>query len=252
MKIAIRLDDITPMMDWPKFYRFKAILDKYGIKPLIGVIPDCRDEKLNGSGEGAPADFWKYVREELVGNGWQVAMHGMYHVYTTKEAGMFPLNDFSEFAGVPYDTQLEMIKKGRQILSENGIKTGLFMAPGHSFDVNTLKALNKCGFRALTDSFGVSPFEYKGMGFYPIAFKRSIALRHREIKGYTTFVVHTNTLTDKDYKYYNEILGKKRSMFIDYSQMMSAPMKSKNYLTYIFEYWLANIKRIGKNLLKGK
>ena len=47
MKIAIRMDDITPAMDLEKFDRFKAILDKHGIKPLIGVVPECKDEKLN-------------------------------------------------------------------------------------------------------------------------------------------------------------------------------------------------------------
>ena len=29
MKIAVRLDDITPDMDWERFYVFKALLDKY-------------------------------------------------------------------------------------------------------------------------------------------------------------------------------------------------------------------------------
>ena len=46
MYITIRLDDITPDMDWKKFNRFKAILDDNGIKPLIGVVPDCKDSKL--------------------------------------------------------------------------------------------------------------------------------------------------------------------------------------------------------------
>ena len=32
MRITIRMDDITPGMNWDKFLRFKAILDKYDIK----------------------------------------------------------------------------------------------------------------------------------------------------------------------------------------------------------------------------
>ena len=40
MKIAVRLDDITPDMDWERFLAVKKLLDRYGIKPLIGVIPD--------------------------------------------------------------------------------------------------------------------------------------------------------------------------------------------------------------------
>ena len=47
MQIAIRLDDITPDMDWERFLAFKEILDGCGIKPLIGVVPDNRDENLH-------------------------------------------------------------------------------------------------------------------------------------------------------------------------------------------------------------
>ena len=50
MNITVRLDDITPDMDWERFYKFKALLDQYQVKPLIGVVPDNRDELLKGSG----------------------------------------------------------------------------------------------------------------------------------------------------------------------------------------------------------
>ena len=46
MKITVRLDDITPDMDWERFLKFKALLDRYQVKPLIGVVPDNRDENL--------------------------------------------------------------------------------------------------------------------------------------------------------------------------------------------------------------
>ena len=38
MKIAVRMDDIAPGMDWKKFNDFKELLDEYGIKPLIGYL----------------------------------------------------------------------------------------------------------------------------------------------------------------------------------------------------------------------
>ncbi|MED9806067.1 MAG: DUF2334 domain-containing protein, partial [Lachnospiraceae bacterium] len=41
------MDDITPDMDWEKFEAFKTILDKYNIKPLLGIVPDCRDAHLH-------------------------------------------------------------------------------------------------------------------------------------------------------------------------------------------------------------
>ena len=46
MKIAIRMDDITPDMNWDNFLALKALFDRYHICPLIGVVPDNRDDGL--------------------------------------------------------------------------------------------------------------------------------------------------------------------------------------------------------------
>ena len=47
MKVAVRMDDIAPGMNWEKFLDFKSLLDEYGIKPLIGV--DRKSTRLNSS-----------------------------------------------------------------------------------------------------------------------------------------------------------------------------------------------------------
>ena len=105
MKIAIRMDDITPDMDWGKFKRFKDLLDAHHITPLIGVVPRNKDEKL--SINPAREDFWDYIKN-LRDRGWVVAMHGYKHRYTTKDPGLFPIGGKSEFAGLPFDKQDEM------------------------------------------------------------------------------------------------------------------------------------------------
>ena len=132
MKIAVRMDDIAPGMDWKKFNDFKELLDEYGIKPLIGVVPDNQDDNLErreeNRGNGAdwiPKDFWGYIRQ-LQEQGWVVAMHGYQHIYTQKKGGIFPLNLFSEFAGLPLEKQLSMLEKGRAVLDSYGIKTDIF------------------------------------------------------------------------------------------------------------------------------
>ena len=105
MNITVRLDDITPDMDWERFYKFKALLDQYQVKPLIGVVPDNRDELLKGSGSPMdPEPFFEYIRQ-LQKEGWTVAMHGYQHIYGTSKGGIFPLNHFSEFAGEPLEEQ---------------------------------------------------------------------------------------------------------------------------------------------------
>ena len=159
MKIAVRLDDITPDMDWERFLKFKEVLDKYQVKPLIGVVPDNRDENLKGSQEGAPTDFWTYIKE-LQKEGWVIAMHGYRHIYSTDKGGVFPLNNFSEFAGLSYEEQEKMLADGKRMLAEKGIETDVFMAPAHSYDKNTLKALIKTGFNKITDGFGDCPYQW--------------------------------------------------------------------------------------------
>lgn len=39
----LRMDDASDYMDAEKWQRMEELLDRYGIKPLVGVIPDNRD-----------------------------------------------------------------------------------------------------------------------------------------------------------------------------------------------------------------
>ena len=242
MKIAVRLDDITECMDWPKFLRFKGLLDYYGIKPLLGVVPDCRDGEIKGSSDGAPEDFWEYIRS-LQKDGYGLAMHGVNHVYTTDKGGMFPLNPFSEFAGLPYEEQLELLSYGVDIFNEHGLVTDMFMAPGHSYDASTLKALGKLGFRAVTDGFGSRPYTYAGITFYPISFRQSDSLRSTR-EGYTTFTVHTNTLNDADFDRYERYFKEYSGKFISYSEYLSVQAVSKSFFWHITERFMVLLKRI--------
>ncbi len=125
MKITVRLDDITPDMDWERFLKFKALLDRYQVKPLIGVVPDNRDEnlvkkELSAEEKKLSEGFWEYIKA-LKEDGWVIAMHGFRHIYSTKKGGCFPLNNFSEFAGLPFARQQEMLTEGKEILHEKGI-----------------------------------------------------------------------------------------------------------------------------------
>lgn len=235
MKIAVRLDDITSDMDWGKFYEFKEILDIYGIKPLIGVVPENQDDNLTLN--PPKEDFWDYVKE-LQKQGWVVAMHGVNHVYDSNRGGMFPLNDFSEFAGHSLDIQMEKIKRGKEILESKGIITDFFMTPAHTYDENTLKALRTNGFRQITDGFGEYPYEWQGLIFYPISFRMSDSLK-KDV-GYSTMVVHTNTIDDMDY--YRKMFEKHREQFISYSEYMKILPEARNKWDMKKEHFMAMLK----------
>ena len=244
MKITIRMDDTTPDMDWGKFLRFKDILDKHGIKPLIGVVPDNRDFKL--ALNPVRADFWSYVKE-LQDSGWTVAMHGLNHLYTTKEAGLFPIGGKSEFAGLPYEKQEEMVRAGKQILQDKGISTDIFMAPSHSFDSNTLKALKKNGFTTITDGFGTEPFKSHGMVFYPISVKRSDSLKD-ERDGLVTFVYHANTMDEKDFAKLAELLQTGKA--VSYSEFRKLDIRNRSICGDVWQYCLAKAKYMAVRLKK--
>lgn len=241
MKIAVRLDDITPDMDWERFLKFKALLDKYQVKPLIGVVPDNRDDNLKGSRQGAPDDFWAYVKE-LQSQGWSVAMHGYRHIYSTDKGGIFPLNNFSEFAGVSYEEQLRMLTEGKRMLAEKGIETDIFMAPAHSYDNNTLKALKKAGFQKLTDGFGSRPYMWKGLSFYPISFRLSNTLKRKE--GYSTMVVHAGTIKQNEWQAYENYFKKENVNWISYSDYLTLEPVRRGICGRIAEYLMALAKSI--------
>lgn len=43
VEYCIRLDDACPQMNAEKWARIERILDKYKVKPIVGVIPENRD-----------------------------------------------------------------------------------------------------------------------------------------------------------------------------------------------------------------
>lgn len=237
MRIAIRMDDITPDMDWKKFEEFKALLDEYQVKPLIGVVPDNRDENLNR--DRKREDFWLRVAEWQKA-GWAIAQHGYRHVYTQSKGGCFPLNSFSEFAGLRLEEQKRMLSEGRKLLASQGIETDIFMAPAHSYDKNTLRALRELGMTKLTDGFGKHPYLYKGITFYPISFHLGSSLRRKN--GTTTMVIHTNTIKEEDMKRYRRIFETQK--MISYTEYLDMEPVRRGIIGHIGEYILANVKRI--------
>lgn len=247
MKIAVRLDDITPDMDWQRFFKFKALLDKYQVKPLIGIVPDNQDESLKGTKEGAPDDFYAYIKE-LKGQGWQIAMHGFRHIYTTKKGGIFPLNNFSEFAGLSYEQQKIMLEEGKKLLKEKGIETDIFMAPAHSYDQNTLKALRATGFNRLTDGFGKKPYKWEGLIFYPISFQLSRTLGKSNPSmedACSTMVIHTGTIKEEELARYERYFQMKDVEWISYGEYL----KQEPVMRKVFGRWKEFLMAKAKYLL---
>lgn len=219
MSVSFRIDDVCPEMDWERFEAFLEMLREFDVKPLLGVVPNNDDAKLKKC--DTKADFWDKIHE-LQEEGYVIAMHGCNHVYITENSGIFPINNRSEFAGVPYEEQLQKIKAGKDIFKRHHIQTDVFMAPAHSFDENTIKALKECGFRYITDGFARDKYERNGMVFLPIC--NSIRRIGRLAKKWAnvTVVVHTNGMSASIVeRYRSECKKLKDGQLVSYNQLVA-------------------------------
>jgi len=179
-------------MNWDKFNQIRGIFETYQICPLLGVVPDNRDDKLRIQDKNE--DFWDIIRD-LQRQGWSIAQHGTYHQYVTEECGMLGLKKASEFAGLSYEEQYAKLEAGKQALEDHGIDTDIFMAPGHTYDRNTVKALYSLGFRVVTDGLYTSPYYFDNLLFVPCRLQE-----YRNIKGIDTICLHSNLMTEAEIK----------------------------------------------------
>ena len=75
-KYLIRLDDACPTMDHAKWRLMEEILDRYGVKPMVGVIPHNEDPRLMIDTE--ETGFWYEggTLKRWIKKGWTIALHG--------------------------------------------------------------------------------------------------------------------------------------------------------------------------------
>lgn len=163
-KVLIRFDDICPTMDWNMWAKAEAILDKYDAKPLIGVIPCNKDNDLFL--DDSREDFYDYIKG-LQSKGYQIAMHGVNHMFFSNHRGILTKRVGSEFAGLSYKEQYDKLREGKEILEKHGIVTDVFFAPGHSYDENTVRALSSLGFKYISDGKSNRPYKWHGITFLP-------------------------------------------------------------------------------------
>ena len=220
-KVLVRFDDICPTMNFHQFHIAMELMDKNGVKPLIGVIPDCQDPDLQI--EEPYEYFWEFVKE-LQAKGYTVAMHGNVHVFDNHARGMVVSRWDSEFAGHPYEVQLEKIRKGKDILESHGIHTVIFFAPGHSYDANTLRALSACGFKYMSDGKSSKPYTRYGVTCIPC---RSGGVPGMRFGTYHTAVLHAHEWAmesgKKCYTQFVNLLNNYQSEIVTWDEYVSRP-----------------------------
>lgn len=212
-RYIMRLDDASDYMDEEKWNRMEQLLDKYNIKPIYGIIPDNHDDSLISSYQRNP-NFWDKI-SSWKAKGWIPAMHGCKHKYVTDQGGINPVNKRSEFAGLSYDEQAKKIEYGWKILVGHGFRPEIFFAPSHTFDENTLKALEeKTTIRVISDTIANDVYKKGGFWFLP---QQSGSVRKLPFK-MVTFCYHPNTMTDRAFIHLENFLKDHSGEFVVYSE----------------------------------
>ena len=212
-RIIIRLDDIAPNMNWKMMSRAQNIFKKYNIKPVIGVIPKNEDKELKNY-PICEFNFWDEIKY-LKNQGWEVAMHGYQHLYEKNcNKDYLGLGGKTEFANVPYETQLKKINFALDIFKKNNIEIKSFFAPNHTFDKNTIKACKFNGINSIIDGYGIAPYHEDDVLFFPQLFYRLYALPF----GFQTLQIHLNYFDESDFLKFEKFIENNHKKIISFSE----------------------------------
>ncbi|MGD0961487.1 MAG: DUF2334 domain-containing protein [Methylomonas sp.] len=244
----VRLDDACPTMRKETWDALEEAFDSLAIRPIVGVIPDNRDPAMLLS-EPDPR-FWERVRN-WEQKGWSIALHGLHHRYHQIPAGaeaLLPLHAKSEFVGLSLDNQREMMRKSWRIFLDNGVKPTSFMAPSHSFDRNTLLALQaETDIRVITDGYALSPYRAHDFVWAPQQLWRF----RRMPFGIWTICLHPNTMRPAEL---NAVIGQFRKFAphtISLEEAVTRCNQSKTFIDRLFANLLTQALNIKQNIKRN-
>tara|TARA_B100001765_G_scaffold106274_1_gene65804 strand:- start:434 stop:1195 length:762 start_codon:yes stop_codon:yes gene_type:complete len=213
--ILIRLDDIAENMNWNLMEKSELLFEKYQIKPILGVIPNNKDNDLLSYPKRD--NFWEQVRK-WKNKGWEISMHGFTHVYDkkTKNDDYFGYGGDSEFCGHPLEIQILKIKEGIKKFNDEKIKIRSFFAPNHTYDKNTFYALKNSGINEIIDGYGLMPYTENDIKFIPQLFYKVIALPF----GIQATQIHLNYWEEKDFNVFKKFVEKESNKIITYEEAL--------------------------------
>ena len=215
--IIIRMDDLCPTMNKDNFERYVQLFDRLKIKPLLGVVPMNRDNYLMVSDSD---EFFFERITELKNNGYSIAMHGCHHIMRDyKGRSLVTHRTTSEFSGLSLNDQIDILNRGKIELEQHGLSTDIFMPPGHSYDLNTIKALKATSFKYISDGLSTKPYDYKGIRFIPA----DSSFRLHKF-GLLTLCIHSN---EDDYNRIASFIQNNADRIITFEEAIS--MKTMRY-----------------------
>jgi predicted deacetylase len=210
----LRIDDLCPTVHPERWSSIREVIREFGLRPILAVVPDNQDESLAKS--RYDARFWEEVRI-LQREGATIAMHGYRHVCSLRSRSLIPLHRHSEFAGRSLKTQREFIRSGLAVLRNEALEPRLFVAPRHSFDRMTLRALCQEGLPYLSDGLARVPFKRDGVTWIP----QQLWSPASRAKGLWTLCIHPNSAGPRRLAELRGFVEKYRDQFTSFNDVIA-------------------------------
>ena len=155
---------------------------------------------------------------------------------------MFNYGGSSEFFGLNYENQLHKIKSGLKKFNDKNISVRSFFAPNHTYDINTLKALEKSGIKVVIDGYGLFPYFKFNLFFIPQLFYKEIMLPF----GIQSTQIHLNNWDDKYFLNFENFINKNFNNIIDLNYILHLGKTNliKNTINYSVEKALKVVRKI--------
>lgn len=216
-KYIIRLDDACQTMNHDNWNRIERILDQYNVCLIVGVIPDNQDPDFVWEYD---CQFWDKARTWQK-KGWTIAMHGLHHnMFYHDPAGYYQKSHgvHTEYAGLPFDIQRNMIIEGISILKQNEVIPSGFFAPAHTYDLNTVKALKTSPeIQFVSDGYALWAYKKDGMVFIPAICDGPFSIPF----GLYTYVFHPSVMKEENFYRLDHFLSKNRNKVINVEKALS-------------------------------
>ena len=210
----LRFDDASEHWNNDNWKRVYELCCENAIKPIVAIIPHNEDEKLLKFDEDHY--YAKTIESWINKDGWTPALHGYNHVFVSNNGGMNPINNRSEFAGIELSIQRDKIRNGIKILQKMNIEPQLFVAPAHTFDHNTLIALEQeTNIRIISDTIATDIYYEEPFYYIP---QQSGNVRQINFP-VVTFCYHPNYMSDQSFKTLEMFMRDHNRDFISFHQL---------------------------------
>jgi Uncharacterized protein conserved in bacteria (DUF2334) len=237
----VRFDDICAAMDWTAWDAVESVLRSRSVLPIVAVVPDNRDPALEFS--EPRSDFWSRVRGWQA-SGWTIAVHGYQHVYSTSDAGIVGLNRRSEFAGEPRAIQAGRLDSALAIFAEQGVTPAAWVAPGHSFDWNTIDCIRDRGLTIISDGFFSRAVSDAGCTWVPQQLWRFRTMP----PGLWTVCYHVNGWRTRQVERFAQDIDNYRPQISSLANVLAGPIRPRTRSDSLFAFSYRGLVRVRRQL----